>query len=629
MQGLIRENYVLAPGSDREIRVVLDQLSDFIQHSDQHFEKQSADLTKLSVIEIAFKHFNALENQTQVAIFQVTEYLTQYPQDCCFDQLTRLQYKKIVSIWTRFTYLQTAINQVCVFLTPLYATSPLTEEELDRTQCIISFAIKYFKELDDQIKISLHHLAFLIKNPLLEKSLSQQKHYLFFVKNLKNLPPLDSSPNASEPFSILTFRESIPLPPSTFDENKRNPFSKFIKKVKKPDLSLKEFEDDCSFMSGEVSNHQEQEWVIAQTNKEAQQKEATQPRQVEKICRLSHEIFQYYFPLSWLGTVKDRQQLMKDFDQRYPVVAKELFFSQQSSVSSLQFKIIHQVLEQAVQFLRLLKDKDSVLLQMPKEDVNKILETMLDSAFDRWQPKASPLNSFISFLAVNSSLQLINYFLNPDSFYFILERLLSSEPWDTEDFNSTKIPLSQFRTEKELTKLFANVLEALGKELIDLGEPEWSAKIASKTLLQVIKFKKEALAEKIQQILRQIKSSPCSMMPLLVTHRLLFQKDHNNKLQTAWFTWQTLDPTVKASRKQTIEKDVSHRLYETLMAEIKQTSNFAGWLVNNASSVEKFCQTLSQRLWTIFKNEETIKFLVIYLLKGVEKVYIEAQKENV
>jgi hypothetical protein len=629
------ENYVLP---EQEIKNTLEQIAHFIDHIEDPFEEQKANLTTLSLVEIAFKHFQSLESATQRLIFGVTQRLASKSIALCYDKLTAEQYQRIVSIWAQWSHLQTAISDLCIFLTPARYSYPLTTEQLTRAQCLIQFAIQHFRSLEANLQMSIHCLAQIIKNPPLP-DVSKESLYQFLISQVPHIPRIQATPLSpslasiqAAPLSSLTPRGSPliwqePISSPAQNATEKNVFKSLKHFFVPPPLSLATFEEGCNVLSPQTSA--EEETLISQAiEKELKESHSNRKLQLEKICLLSKQLLQSYFPLSWLGDQIQQQQFFKEFDERYASMAKELFFSSPSPVSPLQFQMIQEMLHQGVRFLQNLNKKESIFSQLSKPQLDELLAQLLESAFQRWQPQPSPLNSFLSFLKVKASLRLIDQFLNPDGFYFLLDRLLSPDMWDLEDFNMRKVPLELFETNQELTEEWATLLEALSGELILLGQPEGVAKAVIKTLRQIVKVKKHSLARTIQQLVQQIKRSPsCSMMPLLVAHHLLLRKEQD-QIQAAWFQWQSLDLEQKKLRKQAIEKALNDRLYDLIVAEIKKQSTLTAWVVENASSIKAFCQQLTQRLWSIFQQEETIKFLALYLLQGMERAFSKMDRAH-
>ncbi len=595
----IIDNYIL---SDKEIIIHLKHLSDFIDHIDTPFEEQKEKFyCSYSIAQIALKNFKNWDNETQQQVFHIAQRLTEQNDLLCFDQPTVQAYQTIITLWAQFSYVQTAITHISIFLTPARFSISLSTQELNRAQCLIAFAVKYFKWLEKDHQKSIECLSNMITTcPPLQELLNDSQlktRYHFLIRLLQHCPsPL---PSVSSP--------AQPLPSSSSPGILTK-----IQHLMKPKDNLAIFEEDCVLV---VESEEEQKSMQIQIEKELKAKEHIKALQLEKICRRSYDICQSYIPLSWLGLNFQQQLFIQDFDQRFPPVAKQLFFQPPSPVSPLQFQILYQSLVQITRFLQALNKNQ---IAQSKEVLHKLLASTLEKLFLQWQPEQSPMNAFVSLLTVNTGLQLIEHLMTPDTFYFILDRILSSDPWDLEDYNDTKIPPKVFKIDEKLTEQLGNILEELGQALIHLGNPKWSANVLTNGLLTIVKRKKYEFAKQIQQSLHQIKSSPCSMKPLLVIYHILLHQQQD-KLQASWFNWQKMDQNEKIKRKKVIETQLNTLLYQVILKEVESYSLLGGWMIDNTSSIKNFCVVLTQRLWQLFQQEENIKWLIFNLLKGIEK----------
>jgi hypothetical protein len=636
--------------SDAQFQQNFTTITDFVNHIDTPPEAPKEGWKQICLLaKSALRNFSFLDVPIQQQVFHIAQRLTEQNTALCFDQPTLEFYRNIIQVWAHFSYLEIAITQVSLFLTPARFSHPLSEQELNLAQCLIAFAIKHFQWLAGSNQIKIKHLSYLVTIPPLPELLEapQLPRYQFLVRILQNCPPLSAPPSSPLPAPPLPDLQrappSSPLPAPPLPDLQRAPPSvaPLLSTAASPSngffrrlvaSSPPSLEEGYVFVPTTFSE-EEQRTFKAQMERETKEREEIQTAQLQKICRLGHDICQHYFPLSWLGLDFQQQQFIQHFDQRFPPVAKQLFFSPPSRVTLLQFQILYQSLTHGVRFLQVVRKEQERSLQFSQNELHQLLASILERFFLRWQPEQSPINAFVSLITVNSSLQLIERLMTPDSFYFILDRLLSSDPWDFEDFERKKIPWAVFITDDEVTNQLGEVLEALGRELIALGEPQGAANVVTKLLLGIVNLKKYEFAKKIQQILHQIKSSPCTMSPLVVIYQILFHKETGteggDKLFATWFHWQQMEPGKKAACKEALQNKLNDHLYQIILKEVQEQSQVGGWALKKTSSIQTFCTTLSQRLWQLFQKEENIKLFLFYLLQGIEKAFlIESEKSS-
>lgn len=629
-------NQVLIEGylsSDAQIKEILSTLAVFIDKPDVPYEdRKEEQLIQIRMIaETALTHFDNLEDTTQDHIFHIAKRLTEQNMGLCFDEPTLNYYKSIIRLWARFTYLQTAIGNICIFLTPARFSHFMSAQEFERSECLVAFAIKHFKWLEEKSKKQLYQVNDLIKISPMADLLEEPQlssHYKFFVQLFQTLPAIQPSSQTplfgKTPLTLQTPSSPfISLVPSLQASKGFKNFKEAFKNVNTKNFDVISFEKDCFFISPDFSNDV-QDSLKTEIEKEKKEKEQIQTMQLQKICQLSHNLCQYYFPFSLFGENCKKAQFMKDFDQRFPPIAKEIFFKKPAHFSNLHFQLIYQCLGQVVQYLKTINNQTT---NIPKNEksLREPLSAILEQFFTRFHIGNPSINSFFSLFTVNASLQFIDHFINPDLFYFILERVLNSESWDLEDFNNKKTPLEMFATDDLLTKQFGNIFKELGQILVSLGEQKRSANVISGALSAIIKLKKHEIAKKMQQFLHQIANSSCSMTPLLLIHRILFRKEENG-LKAAWLDWQSLSVEQKEKRKQAIENDLNDFLHKLILKETNAYSRVGGWVVNQ-NFIKDFCNTLTQRLWLLFKQEESIKLMIIYVLQGVEKAFSSVTKK--
>lgn len=588
-----------------EIKKKLTEITQFIEQI--HAPSQHNQDFDSFIAEFALKHFKSLNANAQQQVFYIAKRLTDQDELlCCESNLPT--YQRIIKLWVQFSYLPIAIGHIFIFLTPARFSTSLSEQQLERAQCLIAFAVKHFKWLDENHKQSLQYLSNLMNTcPPLPEFINDSQlkmRYQLLRDSLQNCPDLLSSPppivHSLSPISSLNVLKQLQYlvePPS-----------------KRSDVN------DYSIIF-EKKNHK----TSLQDQMKREQEELKKTLQIKQICRLSHDIVQLYFPLSWLGSTFQQQQFIQDFDRRFPPVARQLFFQPPSPVAPLQFEMLYQSLVQATQFLRHRK----VLLssQSSQEKIHQLLTNSLERLFLRWQPEQSPINAFFSLITVNSAVQLIDHLVNPDLLYFILDRFFNCDSWDFEDDNDHKTPAKDYAVDDKLTQQLGTALEELAQELILLGEAKWSANLITNILLKIIEVKKNEFAKDLQQNLYQIKSFPCFVTPLFVMHHILFQTKQE-KLQATWFEWEEMSKTEKAKRKKAIELRINDLLYQTLLQEVKAHSCIAGLMIANASSIQDFCTTLTQHLWQLFQHEESIKLFIYYLLEGIDKSYQVSEQQN-
>jgi hypothetical protein len=585
-----------------EIGANLEILTDFINGIEQPF-KERKELTQIELIaESVFTNFYVLEPKTQQHVFQIVNRLTEQNIKLCHDEKTLTCYTSIIQCWAKFHYLQIAVSNICIFLTPARFTNPLSPQELERTQCLIAFAIKHFNYLEDDIQQHMRQLTDLIKIAPLPDLKTEPK--MTFYNSLVDL--LGKIPTSQTPF------------PAPFSKKTSSPIKVIKQFVKSEQLSLEGFENGVIFVP-HILSEKEQNQIKTEEEKKRKRKELIEKKQLEKICKLSLRICQHYLPISWMGTDSQQADFFKKFNERYSPVAKELFFNSPSHVSPLEFQILYQSLCQVLHFLKTIQfDSKSLPSQT---DIAQLLTKSLERLFVYWQPQTTPMNSLLSFMTVNACERFIDYFLNPDGFCFLLDRLLSSDPWDLEDFNEEQVPLELILTDEKLTTQLGDTLESLIQELVSLGDPEWTAMAAFQVLLKIIELKKYNFAKDMQKHLQQIKNAPCSMMHLLILYHILFHREQNHP-EATWFQWQQLSAEEKLKRKGEIENKVNNWLYASTCAFLKKNHKLGGWLIKHVESFKIFCTTLSQNLWKIFQKEESIKLLILHLLQGIEKALL-------
>lgn len=626
------------------ISASLNQISDFIETIERPYKERIDPLTntQIDVAEIALNRFKELDSDAQKVIFHIIERLTEQRIEKCYDGKTRDCYLAILQLWARFDYLQTAIGSLSLFLTPARFTLPLSSEALNRSQCILAFAVKHFKMMDADSQMQINYLAQMVKIPPLPDLLKEPrcKRYQFLL-NLLNTIPLSqqigqlsphpsSNPHRSQlpVHSPIMWKEPIPNPPQSNSSSPEKKPIKFFKEFANhflpPELSVTAFEKNCVFLPA-VFSKEALASIEASEEKEWEENVRTKQAQLKKICILSNNLCKIYFPLSWIEDQNYQQEFLNNFEKEFPPVAKMLFFNPPSKATSLQFQIIYNSLSQVVLFLKGINTENSSSPKLSKEELHNQLTEILKRLYYRWQPQKTPINELCAVFTVSSCMQMIKFLSNPDSFYFLLERLLSPDPFDLDDLSTKTIPLEMFSTHKKLTEQFGDILEELGKEFIRLGDPKWTAKALSKGLKLIVSFKKEFFAQKIQQVVHQIKNSPCSMKPILVLHHLFFRRE-KDILQATWFEWKNLDPEEKKKRIQMLECVFNSRLYQVIYTEIESQNRIIGWMADNADSIKEFCQTLSQSLWQTFRQEDNLKLLLLYLLRGVENALIKHEK---
>ena len=620
----------------------------FAEQADKPFFLDEEKLsTAFMVVQVSLNAFKILQEKNLQQAYKLFDLLATRPLDRCFkDKKTQLYYTRLIEILRESPLIDKAKKHIDVFL----MGHQLLNKKLQRAIIVTNFAVVYLSRLTNRQKICFISSRKLVhlEPPIDEKG---QAHFKRIASILDRVPTKLVTP--ADPVVPASKIGQPSVPVVVCSDTSSSPQ---ILECSEPILQygLDFFTQLFSILGPSPPENEKLKIEKAlQTTKALTIAKTPEKHdlQSKKIRILFREIFRNYAPFLLRAPEQSPFKLsfsifIEKFDALLPSFVNRYFFKVPSHPSVAQQRMALSIIKEIANYLSHLEDEKTAMksndpnlyyLQVFSLCEEIILKLLDEENSGKKSKKPVPWHPLVAYLGSIVVMQMVHKFVNPYNLCLIIERLLS-QPVDLDDYNPQKADAKLFQVSSVFKSQLAKDFQIILQQILIIGAPKQG--LINTQISNLISGKineqenVETIAERFLQFLYQVKSSDCSMTPLLVTSHILLKKVEGSFNPAFILNEPVPDrPNLPIELKHRVlimlqpflvtkletyanQHDENESFFEGLK---KKAVGAIGKLCLSTDICKNFCEHFIKQIWELTQSEESLKLLVLYLLKGIRK----------